>query len=42
MVIFLSLLTFNNEFDALADTGRDLVAGDAEVGAHLLPGDVLI
>ena len=37
LVLHLYILTFNNEFDALADTGRDLVAGNAEVGAHLLP-----
>jgi hypothetical protein len=34
-------LTFYDEFDPLADAGGNLVAGNAEVGAHLLPGYVL-
>ena len=34
-------LELHHERDALADRGRDLVAGDAEVGAHLLAADVL-
>ena len=34
-------LELHDERDALADRGRDLVAGDAEVGAHLLAADVL-
>ena len=32
-------LTLDGEDDPLADGGRDAVLGDAEVGAHLRPGD---
>ena len=33
------LLTFDVEYDPLADGGRDSVLGDAKVGPHLGPGD---
>ena len=37
----LKKLTFHDELDPLADAGRDLVAGYAEVRSHLLPRHIL-
>ena len=33
-------LTVDIDFDSLADCGRDLVGGDAEECAHVLPADL--